>query len=215
MDQIFGSYALFEAQALLVGAFHVVIAAAVTAHVLMTKREVPAAIGWIGMAWLAPVLGALLYVGFGVNRVKRRARRLMGIGSERRPLSSQATWPRRTRSSVLKGAIGKITGQDTATGKVVAILECGDQAYPQMLAAIDGAKSHVRLATYIFRADEIGLQFIDALSRAHRRGVKNPRPDRRLRRRISALPRLSRFAQARRSRSTFLALDAAVEDAVP
>ena len=37
----------------------------------------------------------------------------------------------------LKGAIGKITGQDTATGKVVAILECGDQAYPQMLAAID------------------------------------------------------------------------------
>ena len=72
----------------------------------------------------------------------------------------------------LKGAIGKITGQDTATGKVVAILECGDQAYPQMLAAIDGAKSHVRLATYIFRADEIGLQFIDALSRAHLRGVK-------------------------------------------
>ncbi len=59
-----------------------------------------------------------------------------------------------------------------ATGKVVAILECGDQAYPQMLAAIDGAKSHVRLATYIFRADEIGLQFIDALSRAHLRGVK-------------------------------------------
>jgi hypothetical protein len=26
------------------------------------------------MAWLAHVLGALLYIGFGVNRVKRRAR---------------------------------------------------------------------------------------------------------------------------------------------
>jgi cardiolipin synthase len=171
LDQILGSYALFEAQALLVGAFHVVIAAAVTAHVLMTKREVPAAIGWIGMAWLAPVLGALLYVGFGVNRVKRRARRLMGSD---RSDGAHVTGDMASEDPLerLKGAIGKITGQDTATGKVVAILECGDQAYPQMLAAIDGAKSHVRLATYIFRADEIGLQFIDALSRAHLRGVK-------------------------------------------
>ena len=72
----------------------------------------------------------------------------------------------------LKAAIGKITGQGVATGKVVAILECGDQAYPQMLAAIEGAKSHVRLATYIFRTDEPGRQFIDALARAHQRGVR-------------------------------------------
>ena len=171
MDQIFGSYALFEAQALLVGAFHVVIAGAVTVHALMTKRDVPAAIGWIGMAWLAPVLGALLYVGFGVNRVKRRARRLMGTD---RSDGAHVTGDMASEDPLerLKGAIGKITGQDTATGKVVAILECGDQAYPQMLAAIDGAKSHVRLASYIFRTDEVGHQFIEALSRAHLRGVK-------------------------------------------
>ena len=37
----------------------------------------------------------------------------------------------------LKAAVGKITGQDMAVGKVVAILDCGDQAYPQMLAAIE------------------------------------------------------------------------------
>ena len=59
-----------------------------------------------------------------------------------------------------------------ATGKVVAVLECGDQAYPQMLAAIESAKFHIRLSTYIFRTDDVGLQFIDALVRAHRRGVK-------------------------------------------
>ena len=70
--------ALFDGRALFVGGLHFVIAAAVTAHTLMTKRDVPSAIGWIGMAWLAPILGALLYVGFGINRVKRRARRLKG-----------------------------------------------------------------------------------------------------------------------------------------
>ena len=57
---------------------HVCVAGLVTVHTLLRKRDVPAAIGWIGMAWLAPALGALMYFGFGINRVKRRARRLMG-----------------------------------------------------------------------------------------------------------------------------------------
>ena len=64
MDQFPESPALLEAQALLVGGLHIVMAGAVTVHALMTKRNVPATIGWIGMAWLAPVLGALLYAGF-------------------------------------------------------------------------------------------------------------------------------------------------------
>lgn len=128
----------------------------------MTKREAPAAIGWIGMAWLAPVLGVLLYVGFGINRVRRRARRLKGSVRSVDPLvtgdiSSEDPIER------LKAAVGNITGQDMATGKVVAVLECGDQAYPKMLAAIESAKFHVRLSTYIFRTDDVGSQFIDAL----------------------------------------------------
>ncbi len=78
LEQSVETWALLESRALLVGGLHFVIATAVTVHTLMTKRDVPAAIGWIGMAWLAPILGALLYVGFGINRVKRRARRLKG-----------------------------------------------------------------------------------------------------------------------------------------
>ena len=76
VEQFVETSALFESRTLLVSGLHVVMAGAVTVHALMTKRDVPAAIGWIGMAWLAPVLGTLLYVGFGINRVKRHARRL-------------------------------------------------------------------------------------------------------------------------------------------
>jgi cardiolipin synthase A/B len=171
VEQSVASSALIETQALLAGALHFVLAGTVTAHALMTKRDVPAAIGWIGMAWLAPILGAALYVGFGINRVKRRARRLMGFVRSVDPpvkgdMSSEDPLER------LKGAIGNITGQEMATGKVAAILQCGDQAYPQMLAAIESAKSSVRLCTYIFRTDEAGMHFIEALVRAHRRGVK-------------------------------------------
>ena len=98
LEHAFETAALLERQALLVGGLHFVMAGAVTVHVLMTKRDVPAAIGWIGMAWLAPVLGSLLYVGFGINRVQRRAHRLKGSGRSVDPHATGACL-RRTRSS--------------------------------------------------------------------------------------------------------------------
>jgi cardiolipin synthase A/B len=119
--------------------------------------------------WLSPVLGALLYVGFGINRVRRRAHRLKGpVRSVDHLITGDISSDDPLER--LKVAIG--TGQDMASGKVVAALDCGDEAYPQMLAAIESAKSHIRLSTYIFRTDQVGLQFIDALVRAHRRGVR-------------------------------------------
>ena len=51
----------------------------------------------------------------------------------------------------LKVAVGNITGQEMTVGKVVEFFKSGDHGYPQMTAAIEGAKSSVRLATYIFR----------------------------------------------------------------
>ena len=39
-----------------------------SAHAVMHKRDVRAAIGWAGIIWLTPILGTLLYVVFGVNR---------------------------------------------------------------------------------------------------------------------------------------------------
>ena len=171
MELSLGMPALLDGPALLVGSVHVVIACAVTLHALMAKRDVPAAIGWIGLAWLSPVVGALLYVGFGVNRVRRRARRLKGPVRSFDPVET-GDLSSNDPLEGLKAAIGRITGQDIASGKVVEILDCGDQAYPQMLAAIESAELHVRLSTYIFRTDEVGEKFIDALIRAHRRGVR-------------------------------------------
>jgi cardiolipin synthase len=55
---------------------HIVIAGGVTVHVLLNKRNVGTSISWMGIAWLSPFIGGLLYYAFGVNRVKRRALRL-------------------------------------------------------------------------------------------------------------------------------------------
>ncbi len=154
---------------LLLTAIHVVTAGLVTLHALLRKRDVPAAIGWIGLAWLSPFFGPLLYFGFGINRVKRRARRLRGPddGGMRGRRSVVAAGP----TGSLQTAVGRITGSPTEGGTVEAVLDCGDEAYPKMLAAIEAATTSIALSTFIFRTDELGLRFVDALAAAHRRGV--------------------------------------------
>jgi hypothetical protein len=54
----------------------VIVSAIVSAHVILHKRDVRAAIGWAGLVWLAPFLGSIFYVAFGINRLQRRAARL-------------------------------------------------------------------------------------------------------------------------------------------
>ena len=50
---------------------HLALALAVTLHALLTRRNVSATVAWIGLAWLAPVVGALLYLMLGINRIQR------------------------------------------------------------------------------------------------------------------------------------------------
>ncbi|MCA9572565.1 MAG: PLDc N-terminal domain-containing protein, partial [Myxococcales bacterium] len=55
---------------------YLVLALATTVHVLLTKESSRAAAGWMGLVWLSPVLGSVLYTVFGVNRVHRKAVKL-------------------------------------------------------------------------------------------------------------------------------------------
>ncbi len=61
-------------------ALHLTLALVVSAHIVLTKTDVRAAIGWVGLVWLAPVIGSVLYFFLGINRIRRRAgrRRLIG-----------------------------------------------------------------------------------------------------------------------------------------
>src|SRR5262245_65066632 len=54
---------------------HGVVVCVASAHVVLTKRDSRSAIGWVGIIWLTPFLGTILYFVFGINRVQRKARR--------------------------------------------------------------------------------------------------------------------------------------------
>ena len=62
---------------------HLLLAIGVTGHVLLYKRDVSTFIGWIGPAGLSPILGSILCVIFGINRVKRRADQLRDRRTDR------------------------------------------------------------------------------------------------------------------------------------
>ncbi len=149
---------------------HLAIASAVTIHVLLYKRNVGAAVSWIGIAWLSPFLGGLLYATMGINRVKRRAQRLR----RRRPELSVTDegLAEAAADDPLEFAIGRLTGLPCEPGNQVEMLRSGDEAYPRMLAAIADAQKSVGLASYIFRDDKAGKAFHQALIQAQRRGVQ-------------------------------------------
>ncbi|MGL4996934.1 MAG: phospholipase D-like domain-containing protein, partial [Deefgea sp.] len=57
------------------------------------------------------------------------------------------------------------------TGNKLTLLRNGAEFFPALLAAIESAKFEIRLETYIFEADEVGLSICNALICAAQRGV--------------------------------------------
>ena len=152
---------------------HIAIAGAVTVHVLLYKRNVGAAVSWIGIAWLSPFIGGILYAIMGINRVKRRAKRLLRARSQ--PAIAEAASADMSPDdplAPLEFAVGRLTGLPREHGNKVEALRNGDQAYPRMLEEIGRARMSIGLQSYIFRADAAGEPFHQALIEAQRRGVQ-------------------------------------------
>ena len=52
---------------------NVALATGVTNHVVLWKRDSRAVIAWVGLVWLAPILGSCAYYCLGINRINRKA----------------------------------------------------------------------------------------------------------------------------------------------
>ena len=152
---------------------------AATAHVVLKKRDVHAAIGWVGLIWFVPGFGAVLYYLLGINRVERKAKRLKRL---RHPGSHGNRTSTAHDARVLPAAaveldsqarlVLALTGTKLTGGNAIRPLHTGTEAYAEMLRAIDGAAHTIGLSTYIFDNDAAGKRFVAALGRAAARGVE-------------------------------------------
>ncbi len=167
-----------ELWTVLAAALVVSLSLGVSAHAILHKRDVRAALGWVGFIWLAPLIGAAAYLVFGVNRIRRRAHALKMPDvhaplpeDELRPPPSTLPAEAAHLDSLVRLA-DQVVRRPLVAGNSVELHPGGDRAYPAMLAAIDAAHRSVTLCTYIFDPGHAGEAFVSALSRAHQRGVK-------------------------------------------
>jgi cardiolipin synthase A/B len=155
------------------------IALALTAsgHAVLHKRDVRAALGWVGFIWLAPIVGALAYLVFGVNRIRRRAAALRlpavraRIPEDLRPPPPRLP-PEAAHLASLVSLADGVARRPLVAGNALTLLEGGEATYAAMASAIDAAERSVTLGTYIFDSGAAGDAIAAALARAHRRSAK-------------------------------------------
>ena len=157
----------------------ILMGAAAAIHAAMTKEDVRAAIGWVGVVILSPIIGALLYAIAGINRIRRgtitaerAATRQEMLAHPRFDADNSLVASRfGRRFTALKTLGDRITHHRLTTANAIETLKTGDEAYAAMIAAIAGARRSVILETYIFDRDPIGQRVADALMSAVKRGV--------------------------------------------
>ncbi|WP_439271125.1 cardiolipin synthase [Pseudochrobactrum sp. HB0163] len=158
-----------------------VVGAIAAVHAAMTKDEVRAALGWVGVIMLSPIVGALVYAIAGVNRMRRSSLRSQRAGMsdiELYHLSHYDASPDEVRTVsgrnfIAMKRLGDVVSRCNLTsGNSLTVLQSGDIAYAAMLKAIREAQRSVLLETYIFDNDRIGRQFVAALGDAVKRGVQ-------------------------------------------
>ncbi len=163
-------------------ALQVVLALVVSAHVILNKRDTRAATAWVGLIWLVPFVGAILYVFLGINRIERRAKILReGATPYRVPLDDapkspadldRELGPDQARLVEHARVVERVTGWPLLVGNSVEPLVDGDEAYPAMIDAIRNAQTSISFMTYIFEPSGVGGDMVDALEEAVQRGVE-------------------------------------------
>jgi cardiolipin synthase len=155
-------------------------ATAVTMDAVLRKRHVPSIVGWIGLAWLAPLVGSFLYLCFGINRIKTSAithelEAAWARDAKPGTLSNEASSPEHITAPHPFASLARlgreVTGDPLVSGNQVTLLKNGDEAYPAMLDAIGRANQSVALLVYILDNDSVGQLFLDALLLAIKRGA--------------------------------------------
>lgn len=172
-------------------AFHVALFGLVTLHALRHRRRADSTMLWLFVTWSLPVIGALLYAAFGVDRVPRER---WQRGVQRRVRMDGARDA--ATDDVLPEAYWRSMGRAAATpadewareldrplaamlenypllgGNRITPLLTGDEAFPKMLDAIREARHHVHLQSFIVGNDDVGREFMEAVAAKAREGVR-------------------------------------------
>src|SRR5688500_7805243 len=129
-------------------ALSLVMAVVASGHALLYKRDSRAAALWVALTWFVPIVGALCYFVFGINRMRRQGTaRSARAGLPRAKaapelLPEALDWslpPESKHLLALARVVNGVAQRPLSAGNDVRPLINGDEAYPAMLDAIAAA----------------------------------------------------------------------------
>ncbi len=170
---------------------HIMAFIAVCLHALKRRRNASATLLWIFVAWSFPLIGQLLYLAFGIDRVAGKGLRkkasnqlMMNMRRVRHDDESPfVAWHNNFRTPLadiegdycqkLNRSIDVLNvDHPLLDGNTITPLANGDETYPLMLEAIRSAKHHIHLQSFIIERDETGRKFLEELRKKAEAGIK-------------------------------------------
>ncbi len=170
-------------------ALHLVLFLVVLVNLLGNRREPTSALLWMFVVWSFPFVGALVFWLFGINRISKRADRKewadqrlqrervyrengTDLAYWRAVHQSLATEPHTDFARELNRAMNhRLRDYPLLDGNRLQPLIGGDEAFPAMLQAIDQARDHIHVQTFIIGNDRVGREFMDRLAKRATEGV--------------------------------------------
>jgi len=150
--------------------------------IIPANRKPGEATAWLLLIFLAPILGAILFLLLGSPKLSRwrreqqRAmnRRIKNLAEEAEQIPGLAPLvdpPLPARYEPFVDLIARLSGMPVMTGNTVELLADYVGAVDRIVQDIDAAQRYVHLEYFMFADDKIGAPVIDALVRARQRGV--------------------------------------------
>src|SRR5215212_5676434 len=150
--------------------------------IIPANRKPGEATAWLLLIFLAPILGAVLFLLLGnpkLSKWRREQQRAMNErikdlaeDAEQNPALRPIVDPPLTdRYEPFVNLIAQLTGMPAMAGNTTKLLPDYLDAVDRIVQDIDAAQRFVHIEYFMFADDKIGAPVIDALVRARQRGV--------------------------------------------
>src|SRR6266498_479691 len=150
--------------------------------IIPANRKPGEATAWLLLIFVAPILGAILFLLVGNPKLSKWRREQQQAMNERiKEFAEEAEQipdlapvvdpPLPTRYEPLVNLVAQLTGMPAMAGNTVELLPDYVGAVDRIVQDIEGAQRYIHLEYFMFADDKVGAPVIDALVRARGRGV--------------------------------------------
>lgn len=143
--------------------------------ILLSKKDATATVAWCLLVMFVPLLGALLFWGFGYNYLLHRVRHRRGEQSGHRkshPHPGCMPHPPEREEYDLGALAEHVNAYPLRRGNALTVYHETEQAYNALLDAVAAARQYVHLEYFILRSDAAGNRLLQLLAHKAKEGVE-------------------------------------------